>query len=35
MCFDWNAFKTIFAMKNETLIELLNFYGTLYYILSN
>ena len=34
-CFKWDAFKTIFYMKNETVLELFNFYGTLHFILSN
>ena len=34
-CFKWDAFKTMFYMKNETVSELFNFYGTLHFILSN
>ena len=33
-CFKWDAFKNIFFMKNETVLELFNFYGTLHFILS-
>ena len=33
--FKWDAFKTIFYMKNETVFELFNFYGTSHFILSN
>ena len=28
-CFKWDAFKTIFYIKNERVLELFNFYGTL------
>ena len=34
-CFKLNAFKTIFSMKNQTILELFNFYGGLYFILSS
>ena len=27
-CFKWDAFRIIFYMKNETLLELFNFYGS-------
>ena len=27
-CFKWDAFRIIFSMKNETLLELFNFYGS-------
>ena len=27
-CFKWDAFRIIFCMKNETLLELFNFYGS-------
>ena len=30
-CFKWDAFKTIFYMKNEVLLDLFNFYGTLHF----
>ena len=31
---EWGALKTMFALKNERMLELFSFYGTLYYILS-
>ena len=34
-CFKWNAFKTIFSIKSETMLELFNIYSALYFILSN
>ena len=33
-CFKWDAFKTILYMKNEILLELLNFCGSLHFILN-
>ena len=33
MYFKWDAFKTIFSIKSETVLEF-NFYGTLHHILS-
>ena len=28
-CFKWDVFNAIFSTKNETMLELFNFYGTL------
>ena len=33
--FKWDAFKTLFSMKNETIKELFDYYGALINILSN
>ena len=34
-CFKWNPFETKFSMKNETILDLFSFYGTLSQILGN
>ena len=33
--FKYNPFKAIFSMKNETILELFNFHGTINYISCN
>ena len=34
-CFKWDAFKTTFYIKNEAMLELFNFYGSLHFTLNN